>query len=145
MHAIIHPAIRIQQAKTLLYAFAVTVLLFLASDFFKDSLLIAIAAVWILSIIGMIYYQITRSFRSVEITENSFVIKKGIFTSVADSIPFSKVTGIHVRRSLIQRFMGTASVGIDIVGPGIEFDLGVYAVSDTELLKSALESKGASQ
>lgn len=144
MHAIIHPAIRIQQAKMAVYSVVATVILFLAFDLLKDSLPIAIGAVWAFSILGMAYYQITRSFRSVEITENSFIVKKGIFTSVSDSIPFSKVTGIHVRRSVIQRLMGTASVGIDIVGPGIEFDLGVYLVSDTEILKASLESKGAS-
>lgn len=108
-----------------------TVLLqFRDSGFFMDAAVALFALVVVLALAS----YLASFFTSIEVTEDEVAFKKGILSITRVHVPYSRVTSINMRQSLIERLFGLGTLEIETAG-GPKTEIAINAMPFATLKK----------
>jgi uncharacterized membrane protein YdbT with pleckstrin-like domain len=110
MPKVINPTPIVAQAKMVLLAIILTVLLYMVSNYIKGIFVQAVLAVWFLAALGCGLFFITTRFITLEIREKDLLFRRGILSVRTVLISYDKITDTRYTQSLFERIFGVGTL-----------------------------------
>ncbi|WP_310991176.1 PH domain-containing protein [Aequorivita marina] len=114
----------------LLKGFWAIIAYFLFTDYSVSTLIYIVLGLGVLSVLVLVYsFVFYRNFLfHIDITNQEFVLEKGVFTKENITIPFDRIQQVYAKRSIIQRLLNVNSFIIETAGSKNE-EIKIQAIS----------------
>jgi len=145
MPKILHPNPIIDQARVIIFAIFITVVLYLIRDYIPDLFMAAVVLTWIVSVFAAIFYFVIERFVTLEIDEKDMMYRKGILAVKTTLVPYSKVTDARYNQSLLERILGLGTLEVETASEsGVAIRIRGVRYDDVEvIMKNVREKSGA--
>jgi len=142
MDKILHPNPIIDQARAIIFALILSVVLYLIREYIPELFVPALALTWIVAISAALFFYIVMRFISLEIGEKDIMYRKGIFAVKTTLVPYSKVTDARYNQSLLERILGLGTLEVETASEsGIAIRMQGVRYDDVEAIMKNVREK----
>lgn len=140
---IIKPGAIAMQAKTLLSALAITIIVALFLGYFGEILLYVIALIWVIALALCASAEISKKFKRIILEEGQAIAESGLITKEIIHADYDRITSVNMRQDPIERLFKVGTIEIDTAGTEkIEVKMGGIKEEDMKRIASIVDKKG---
>jgi putative membrane protein len=116
MKSIIRPHAIKMHIEIAIVAILISSLILLGSSLLGGIALWAVVAVWGIALLAGLVAMIKEHSKSIEIGEDSLIIKTGILSTKTTVIPYWTITDVDIEQNIVDKILGLGTLSVDTAG-----------------------------